>query len=45
MTVAEMTELIELSHAFGADKDVKWSKTSLGRDANFIDPETGEISQ
>jgi hypothetical protein len=43
MTVAEMTELIELSHAFGADKDVKWSKTSLGRDA--IDPETGEILQ
>lgn len=43
MTIAEMIEMIDLSHAFGADKDVKWSKTSLGRDA--IDPETGEILQ
>lgn len=38
MTVAEMTELIELSHAFGADKDVKWSQTSIGAD-QFIDME------
>lgn len=41
MAVAEMTELIELSHAFGSDKGVNWSVTSLGRDA--LDPETGEI--
>jgi len=25
MTVSEMTELIELAYAFGADKDVKWT--------------------
>ena len=43
MTIAEMVAVIDLCHAFGADKDVKWSKTSLGRDA--IDPETGEILQ
>lgn len=43
MTVAEMTELIELSHAFGSDKGVNWSVTSLGRDA--LDHETGEILQ
>ena len=41
MTIAEMTELIELAHAFGTQKDVKWSKTSLGRDR--VDAETGEI--
>lgn len=43
MTIPEMIEMIDLSHAFGADKGVIWSKTSLGRDA--IDPETGEILQ
>jgi hypothetical protein len=32
MTIKEMTEVIELCHAFGADKNVKWSKTSIGRD-------------
>lgn len=31
MTVREMTDLIELAHAFGAQKDVQWSETSLGR--------------
>lgn len=43
MTIAEMIEMIDLSHAFGADKGVIWAKTSLGRDA--IDPDTGEILQ
>jgi len=32
MTVRQMTELIELAHAFGTEKGVKWSPTSLGRD-------------
>lgn len=32
MTVAEVSELIELGHAVGADRGVKWSRTSLGRD-------------
>lgn len=32
MTVRQMTELIELAHAFGAEKGVRWSPTSLGRD-------------
>ncbi len=33
MTVRQMTELIELAHAFGTQKGVEWSATSLGRDA------------
>lgn len=33
MTVRQMTELIELAHAFGAEKGVRWSPTSLGRPA------------
>lgn len=32
MTVAEMRDLIELAYAFGAEKGVQWSRTSLGRD-------------
>lgn len=40
MTKGEMTAVIDLCHAFGADQGVKWSKTSLGR---VVDPETGEI--
>jgi hypothetical protein len=32
MTVAEMGELIELIHAFGTQRGVKWSRASLGRD-------------
>ena len=31
MTIKQMAELIELAHAFGADKGVEWSPTSLGR--------------
>ena len=30
MTIGEMVAVIELGHAFGADKGVVWSKTSLG---------------
>lgn len=33
MTVRQMTELIELAHAFGTQRGVEWSPTSLGRDA------------
>lgn len=32
MTVAELGDLVTLAHAFGGDKGVKWSRTSLGRD-------------
>lgn len=32
MTVAEMGDLITLAHAFGGERGVKWSRTSLGRD-------------
>ena len=30
MTKAEMTAVIDLAHAFGSEKDVIWSPTSLG---------------
>ncbi len=45
MTVKEMTAVIDLAHAFGAERGVKWSRTSLGRDdsPDDIDPETGEL--
>lgn len=33
MTVSEMKDLIELAYAFGNDRGVEWSRTSLGRDA------------
>lgn len=33
MTVRQLAELIELAHAFGAEKGVQWSPTSIGRDA------------
>ena len=32
MTKAEMTAVIDLAHAFGSDKGVIWSPTSLGRE-------------
>lgn len=32
MTVAEMSDLITLAHAFGDQRGVRWSRTSLGRD-------------
>lgn len=32
MTVAEMSDLITLAHAFGTQRGVQWSRTSLGRD-------------
>lgn len=31
MSIKEMTAVIELMHAFGADQGVKWSPTSQGR--------------
>ena len=43
MTIKEMVAVIDLCHAFGADQGVKWSPTSLGREAFAVDPETGEI--
>ncbi|MCZ4331077.1 recombination protein NinB [Castellaniella denitrificans] len=33
MTVRQLSDLIELAHAFGADKGVRWSPTSIGRAA------------
>jgi hypothetical protein len=41
MTRKEMTAVIELAMAFGAEQGVEWSDTSKGRS---IDPETGEIT-
>lgn len=32
MTIAEMSELIDLAHAFGDERGVRWSPTSLGRE-------------
>ncbi len=32
MTVPEMADLITLAHAYGDEKGVRWSRTSLGRD-------------
>lgn len=43
MTIAEMVAVVDLCHAFGADRGVKWSVTSVGRDG--VDLETGEIYQ
>lgn len=31
MTVKQMAELISLAHAFGDEKGVRWSETSIGR--------------
>lgn len=31
MTVRQLSELVELAHAFGDDKGVQWSPTSIGR--------------
>jgi hypothetical protein len=33
MTIAEMTAVIDLCHAFGAEQNVQWSPTSLGEGA------------
>lgn len=33
MTIAEMTAVIDLCHAFGAEQGVQWSPTSLGMKA------------
>lgn len=43
MTRKEMTAVIDLCHAFGSDKGVIWSPTSLGRDVQQVDRQTGEI--
>lgn len=48
MSIKEMIAVIDLCHAFGADKGVIWSATSLGlneedRAEGCVDPETGEI--
>ena len=32
MTKQEMTDLITLAHAFGDEREVKWSPTSVGQD-------------
>lgn len=45
MTKAEMTAVIELAHAFGAQQGVNWRPTSLGRQPGFIDPDTGEVAR
>lgn len=33
MSVGEMKDLIELAYAFGNERAIEWSRTSLGRDA------------
>lgn len=38
MTIAEMTELIDFLHAFGDERSVRWSQTSLGSDVSIADP-------
>lgn len=43
MTIKEMTAVIDLCHAFGADRGVRWSAPSLGRSGESIDMDTGEI--
>lgn len=37
MTIAEMTALIDFLHAFGDERGVRWSQTSLGRDVSIDD--------
>ncbi|MDO9313377.1 MAG: recombination protein NinB [Burkholderiaceae bacterium] len=32
MIISEMSELVTICHAFGDERGVKWSRTSLGRD-------------
>lgn len=36
MTKAEMTELIDLAHAFGAQHDVRWSPASVAVDTEDV---------
>lgn len=36
MTVAEMSELIDFLHAFGDERGVQWSRTSLGRNVEVF---------
>lgn len=43
MTIKEMIAVVDLCHAFGAEKNVVWSKTSLGRGEYMVDADTGEI--
>ena len=33
MTIREMVDVITFAHAFGSERDVQWSPTSLGRTA------------
>lgn len=46
MTKAQMSDLIELAYAVGAERGVRWRRTSLGRDVpdEVIDAETGGIT-
>lgn len=39
MTIVEMTELIDFLHAFGDERGVRWSQTSLGRGVTIEDPQ------
>lgn len=45
MTIKEMIAVIDLCHAFGSEQGVNWSKTSIGRNGQVVDLETGEILQ
>lgn len=40
LTIAEMSDLITLCHAFGDGQDVRWSRTSLGRDVPDLEDHT-----
>jgi hypothetical protein len=47
MTRKEMTDLIDLGHAFGTQHGVKWRRTSLGRDVpdEVIDADAREVRE
>lgn len=47
MTKAQMSDVIEIGYAVGAERGVRWSRTSLGRDIpdEVIDGETREIHE
>lgn len=47
MTKAQMSDLIEIAYAVGAERGVSWSRTSLGRDVpdEVIDTKAREVHE